>query len=90
MGKMISTTEELAELLAEVDCAITEPADAASKGRRVRCAILCSSLDVADYAKLLAVQFLSSSKYRSYEKLVGTIIVFLTTEGAGPTLYSMT
>lgn len=35
MGKMISTTEELAEVLAEADCASTEPADAASKGTRV-------------------------------------------------------
>lgn len=39
MGKMISTTEELSELLAEEDCANTEPADAASSGRRVRCAM---------------------------------------------------
>lgn len=40
MGRIISTTEELSWLLAEVDCANTEPADAASKGRRVRCAML--------------------------------------------------
>lgn len=40
MGRMISTTEELSWLLAEVDCANTEPADAASKGRRVRCAMV--------------------------------------------------
>lgn len=40
MGKMISTTEELAELLAEADWPSTEAAYAANKGRRVRCAMI--------------------------------------------------
>lgn len=56
MGKMISTTEELSELLAELDCANTEPADAASKGRRVRCAMVvpgCCKLCKAAGASIL-------------------------------------
>lgn len=68
MGKMISTTEELSELLAEEDCAKTEPADAASKGRRVRCAMVIRVPERCDYARLLALQFLSSSQYRIKRK----------------------
>lgn len=68
MGKMISTTEELSVLLAEEDCANTEPADAASKGRRVRCAMVIRFPERDNCARLLALQFLSSSQYRVKRK----------------------
>lgn len=92
MGKMISTTEVLSELLAEEDCANTEPADAASKGRRVRCAMVirfpeCRKLGEAAGASII-VELTTELKTRDWGGL--SVSSLGQKSGVGLVFYLMT
>lgn len=81
MGKMISTTEELAALFAEVDCANTEPADAASKGRRVRCAMVIRFPECCKLCKAAGASIPVDFTRRMSERLKRIANIFFVIDG---------